>query len=92
MLGLLQERMGLNLSAEDSFKKALVCSNDYKDHDKVYINYARILVKLKKFDKAVDTLKCIKAASFNSVCTLALALFKGKIWFFMWWFIFIILK
>lgn len=76
MLGILSERLGLRNTALKSYKEALVLSQP-NDRDKVLINYGRMLVHFGEHEKAIETYKAIKNASFKGGCGLAYALFKG---------------
>lgn len=76
MLGILKERMGLNLGALEAFKNAFKLSAG-RQRDLTKINYGRLLARLGKHSEAVDIFSEVDAATFNSGCGLALALFKG---------------
>lgn len=75
-MGILNERMGLKLSAASAFRKASTfCERNYRDIANV--NYGRLLIKLGKYSQAVNVFEDIREATFNSGSGLALALFKG---------------
>ncbi|XP_063995924.1 superkiller complex protein 3 [Diachasmimorpha longicaudata] len=75
-LGLLLERQKLMRSAAEQFSHALNLS-DEKHQDMARVNYARVLVHLGEYEKAVKMCQETKTPSFRSHCQLALALFKA---------------
>lgn len=76
MLGILKERMGLNLNATQAFKNAFRLT-DPKTKDAARMNYARLLIKMGDYPQAIQMYKDVDSATFNSGSGLALALFKS---------------
>ncbi|XP_015109958.1 tetratricopeptide repeat protein 37 isoform X2 [Diachasma alloeum] len=80
-LGLLLERQKLLRPAAEQFSAALRLSEEAlspENHqDMVRVNYARVLVQLGEYEKAVKICQGTKTPSFRSHCQLALALFKA---------------
>lgn len=75
IIGVLQERTGLLQVALESYKKALLFSEESKQNI-IRLNIARLLNRLERYDEAVSTYQSITEASLDSTCGLALALFK----------------
>lgn len=76
MLGILQERLGLNRNALKSFKNAFEL-NEKNYQDKIRTNYGRLLMKLEKYSDAIEIFRQVENTTANSGSGLALALFKG---------------
>lgn len=76
MLGILKERMGLNLSASQAFRSAFRLT-DSKLRDAARMNFARLLTKTDNYSQAIEMYKDVNSATFNSGSGLALALFKS---------------
>lgn len=76
MLGILKERMGLNINATKAFKSALRFTES-NTKDAARINYARLLLKMGDYSQAIQMYKDVDSATFNSGSGLALALFKS---------------
>lgn len=76
IIGILQERSGLLRAAFASYEKALQYAEDDNKKNVALLNIGRILIRLNKYEDAINTLKAITEASLNSASGLALALFK----------------
>lgn len=74
--GLLLERLKLYNTAAKQLVTALELSRD-EERDMISINLARVLLQIGKYEEAVGLCKQVHNASFNSICHLALSLFKG---------------
>lgn len=76
MLGILNERLGLESTALQAFKNAFhLSASTNRDHTR--INYGRLLCKLGKYTDAIAMYRDVEAATLTSGSGLALALFKG---------------
>ncbi|CAK1545281.1 unnamed protein product [Leptosia nina] len=75
IIGILQERIGLLQVAYKSYKKAYeLCDEEMKNI--IRLNIARVLNRLEKYDEAIVAYQSVTEASLDSMCGLALALFK----------------
>lgn len=79
ILGILQERLGLLESAKQSYEIALQNAEDNKKN-MIRLNLGRILLRLKKYDESISAYRDITEANLNSLCGLALSLFKRGIY------------
>jgi len=79
MQGLLLERLGLFRRGKDILRHGVkLLSGNEEYRDKILLNYGRILTKAKKAEEAVEVLKNITSASFESQCVLAGAYVQNK--------------
>uniref|UniRef100_A0A6P7G2Q1 Tetratricopeptide repeat protein 37 n=1 Tax=Diabrotica virgifera virgifera TaxID=50390 RepID=A0A6P7G2Q1_DIAVI len=76
MLGILKERLKLNIGSLEAFKNAYDCSPNHRDLTRV--NYGRLLSKHEKYVQAITIFQEVEAATFSSGSGLALALFKSQ--------------
>ncbi|GBP57008.1 Tetratricopeptide repeat protein 37 [Eumeta japonica] len=78
ILGILKEKYGLLNSSLGCFERALKCvnQNDQTQKSMALLNVGRVLLRLQRYEEAIELFKSVPEASMDSACGLALSLYR----------------